>query len=88
MSDITKKAPKLRMAPREHFWVKGLKRAFDLSGLVPLYIHVANNIDTIEKHKDMEWNIGRATIIYSVDDKETIHLISGWAGNRRKEKAA
>ena len=85
MKQITQKAPKLRMNPREHFWVKGLKRAFDLSGLVTLYLYVANNLDTIKRNKDLEWNIGRATIIYSVDDNDTIHLISGWAGNRKKE---
>jgi hypothetical protein len=80
----TEKAPMLRMNPREHFWVKGLKKAFDLSGLVPLYLHVSSNLDTITKNVDMEWNIGRSTIIYSVDDEKTIHLISGWAGNRQK----
>jgi hypothetical protein len=85
MSNITiKKAPALRMSPSEHFWVKGLKRAFDLSGLVPLYLHVSTNLETIKKNEDMEWNTGRATIVYSVDDSKTIHLISGWAGNRQK----
>jgi len=78
-----KTAPKLRINPSEHFWVKGLKRAFDLSGLVPLYIHVSNNLDSISKNKDLEWDIGRATIVYSVDNANTIHLISGWSGSRK-----
>lgn len=82
---MERKAPRIRMNPTEHFLVKGLKRAFDLSGLVPLYIYVSNNLDTITRGKDLEWNIGRATIIYSVDDNNTIHLISGWVGNRNKK---
>jgi len=81
-------APKLRVKPTEHFLVSGIKRAFDLSGLVPLYIHVSGNLNSIQKNKDLEWNIGRATIIYSVDNDNTIHLISGWVGNRKKELVA
>jgi len=82
------KAPILRMQPREHFWVKGLKRAFDLSGLVPLYIYVSNNLDTITRNESLEWNIGRATIIYSIDNNDTIHLISGWVGSRDNKAVA
>jgi len=78
------KAPNLRMNPKEHFWVQGLKRSFDLSGLIPLYLFVSSNLETIERNIDHEWSIGRATIIYSVDSCNTIHLISGWVGDRKK----
>jgi len=88
MNTTKQTVPKLRVLPSEHFWVKGLKRAFDLSGLVPLYLHVSSNLDTIIRNVNLEWNIGRATIIYSVDDNDTIHLISGWAGNRNKKVVA
>lgn len=87
MINTLQKAPKLRVNPTEHFWVKGLKRSFDLSGLVPLYIHVSKNLDSIERNQELEWNIGRATIIYSVDENNTIYLISGWVGNRKKVAA-
>lgn len=87
MSDIkqTHKAPVLQVKPREHFLVKGLRKAFDMSAIVPIYIHVSNNLDSIERGIDIEFDIGRATIIYSVDADDTIHLISGWAGNRKKK---
>jgi hypothetical protein len=55
-----------------------------MSAIVPIYLHVSNNLDTIERNVDMEYDIGRATIVYSVDQHNTIHLISGWAGNRGK----
>lgn len=83
----TTKAPRLRINPREHFWVKGLQRPFELSGIVPIYLHVSENLESIERNTDLEMNIGRATIVYSVDNANTIHLISGWAGNRNKEVA-
>lgn len=67
--------------------LQGLKRSFDLSGLVPLYLEVSSNLASIERNKSLEMNIGRATIVYSVDNDNTIHLISGWVGNRRKEVA-
>jgi len=81
------KAPKLQIKPTEHFYVNGIKRSFDLSGLVPLYIYVSDNLKSIKRNQDLEWNIGRATIIYSVDNDNTIHLISGWVGNRKKVAA-
>ena len=86
MSTIITKAkkPNLRINPREHFWVKGLKKPFDVSGIIPLYLHVSKNINTINRNTDMEFDIGIATIVYSVDKTNTIHLISGWAGNRKK----
>lgn len=64
--------------------LQGLRRSFDLSGLIPLYLEVSTNLATIERNKNLELNVGRATIIYSVDDNDTIHLISGWSGNRKK----
>ena len=41
------KAPSLKIIPREHFWVSGLKRAFDLSAIMPLYLYVLNNLEKI-----------------------------------------
>ncbi|WP_294963359.1 hypothetical protein [Sulfurimonas sp.] len=86
MSYIKKiiKAPNLKVNAREHFLVKGLKQPFDVSAIIPIYLHVSENLKKIERDTDMEMDIGRATIIYSVDKHNTIHLISGWVGNRKK----
>lgn len=82
---IIGKAPQLKVNPLEHFLVKGLRSVFDMSAIVPIYLHVSSNLNTIERDVDMEYDVGRATIVYSVDKHDTIHLISGWAGNRSKQ---
>lgn len=76
-------APNFRIVPKEHFWIRGLKREFELSVLVPMYLYISNNIEKIEKHVDQEFTIGRSTVKYSVTHANTIHLISGWVGNRK-----
>ena len=84
MENIIVKPTKLRMNPKEHFHVQGLKRNFDLSVLVPMYLHVSANLESIKRGIDMEFSIGRSTVEYSVDKDDVIHLISGWVGNRKK----
>ncbi|MCT7591516.1 hypothetical protein [Aliarcobacter butzleri] len=79
------KAPSLKIIPREHFWVSGLKRAFDLSAIMPLYLYVLNNLEKIERNKDLEITIGSSTIVYQVNKKDDIQLITGWVGNRKSE---
>ncbi len=72
---------KLKIKPKEHFWVSGLKRAFELTGLLPLYIHVFKNLEHLESGKDYEWNNGNATIVYALNkEKDSILLITGWVG--------
>jgi len=83
--NISIKAPNFPIVPKEHFWVKGLRKTFDLSGLVPLYLHVSNNLDKIVRNKDFEITIGKSTIVYSLSDNNEIQLISGWVGNRKKQ---
>lgn len=86
MSLITyAKAPILKIIPKEHFWVSGLKRAFDLSAILPLYFYVINNLDNIERNKDLELTIGSSTIIYQVNKNDDIQLITGWVGNRKSK---
>lgn len=79
------KPPSLKIIPREHFWVSGLKRAFDLSAIMPLYLYVLNNLEKIERNKDLEITIGSSTIVYQVNNKDDIQLITGWVGNRKSE---
>jgi len=74
--------PKLQMKAKEHFWVSGLKRTFDLSGLVPLYVYVSQNLETISRNVDLEFDVGIATIVYIVDNENNISLITGWRGER------
>ena len=78
------KAPAIRIIPSEHFWVQGLRRAFELSCLVPLYIQVSQNLETIERDEEYEFSIGRVTVLYSVGIDNNIQLITGWVGNRKK----
>lgn len=62
----------------------GLKRAFELSAIIPLYIYVLNNLETIERNKDLEFTIGTSTIVYQVSKNDDIQLITGWVGQRKK----
>jgi len=81
---IKSNPPSLKIIPKEHFWVSGLKRAFELSAIMPLYLHVLNNLDVIERDKDLEFTIGSSTIIYQVNKNDDIELITGWRGSRKK----
>lgn len=84
MSLITyAKAPTLKIIPKEHFWVSGLKRAFELSALIPLYIYVNDNINSLPKEKDLEFTIGSSTLIYQISKSNQIQLITGWTGSRK-----
>ena len=80
---ITANPPKYKIQAREHFWVKGLKKPFDLSGLMPLYLYVQNNYSEIIEDQDYDFTTGDATIVFSVRGT-IIHLITGWVGNRDK----
>lgn len=84
IENILAKPTKLRINPKEHFFVSGIKRQFDLSVLIPMYLHVSTNLDSIERGKEMEFSIGRSTVKYSVDKEDVIQLITGWVGNRKK----
>lgn len=75
----------LKIRPKEHFFVQGLKRAFELSAIPAIYDFVSNNLDSIKRNEPNEWCIGSSTIVYSVDENNTIHLITGWVGSRNKE---
>ena len=78
---ISANPPKYRLQAREHFWVKGLKNPFDLSGLMPLYLYVQKNHNEIIEDYDYDFTIGSATIVFSVRGT-VISLITGWVGNR------
>ena len=77
------KTPSLKILPKEHFWVSGLKREFELTAIVPLYLHVLNNISELPRNKSLELSIGTSTIVYTLDNSGNIHLITGWLGSRK-----
>lgn len=76
-----------KLLPKEHFWVSGLKRSFDLSVLIQLYLHVVKNCETLTKCVK-EITIGSSTIVFQLDDDKNIYLITGWMGNRKKNKTS
>lgn len=78
------KDTKYQIRTSEHFWVELLKDGFDLSGLIPLYIEATTNPQIVGEK--VEFSIGRATYIYSVDENSVIHVITGWPGNRHGYK--
>lgn len=83
MSATYSTAPQMKLIPREHFWVSGIKRGFELSALLPLYVFVRDNLTKLEKRKDMEFTIGSSTIVYEISENNDIHLITGWNGVRK-----
>lgn len=82
MSIIMANAPLFKLVPREHFWVSGIKRGFELTALLPLYVYVRDNLKELEAKKDIEFTIGTSTIVFEVKNNE-IHLITGWNGSRK-----
>ncbi|MAC84334.1 MAG: hypothetical protein CL624_09390 [Arcobacter sp.] len=80
------KTPSLKILPKEHFWVSGLKREFELTAIVPLYLHVLTNIDNLPRNKSLELSIGTSTIVYTLDSSDNIHLITGWIGSRKSKQ--
>lgn len=82
MSIVMGSSPQIKILPREHFWVSGIKRGFELTALLPLYVYVKENIESLREQKDLEFTIGTSTIVYEVKNNE-IHLITGWNGSRR-----
>jgi len=77
----------LNIIPREHFWVSGIRRSFNLSILLPLYHYIEKNIKTVETCVSKETTVGDTTVVYSVNkDRDTIYLITGWKGARNSTK--
>ena len=72
---------KLKISTKEHFWVSGIKRDFELTALLPLYTYVRNNLKELDNKGDMEFTIGTSTLVYQVKRNE-IQLITGWNGSR------
>ena len=72
-----------KLLTKEHFWVSGLKRNFDLSPLIQLYLYVMNNFEELSNNV-REFTIGRCTIVFQVDEEKNINLITGWTGSRKK----
>jgi hypothetical protein len=72
----------LKIIAKEHFWVSGLKRAFVITGVIPLYVHVRDNYDDLEKNTPMEFFSNGTTFVYEIDKNE-IKLITAWTGSRK-----
>lgn len=83
---ISSNAPTFKIKGKEHFWVQGLKRDFNLEGVIPIYVHVQKNKQHIQPGVPIEFSIGFATIVFSLNkEKDTITLITGWVGNRKRQ---
>lgn len=74
--------PTLRIIPTVHFIFQLIKRAFDLTALIPAYLYVKQNLSILERGVEIEHNVGRSTIVYLVDEDNNISLITGWKGER------
>lgn len=84
---IQKKAPKYRIRGTKNFFEKNLLfEEMDLSAIVPVYLYVSEHIESMERDVEHELDIGRSTIVFSVDHKKIIHLIDCWIGNRKKSR--
>lgn len=75
----------LKIIMREHFHVKSIRAEFDMSVVVSMHDYVLKHLAEIERNVNLEYSEGNATVIYSVDDDDTICLVSGWPGNRKKQ---
>ncbi len=82
---IQLKTPSMEVNWKEHFVCSALKRGFEFSGIVAVYVYVLNNLDSIEKNKNLEASTGKNTIVFEVDDDNNIHLITGWNGTRKSK---
>lgn len=75
-------APFLTIIPTVHFLVQLIKRSFDLTAIIPAYIYLVKNIKDIKTEEVFEFDIGRSTIVCSMDEKNRVWLITGWNGSR------
>lgn len=76
---------KLPIIPTKHFVEKLGERFFDLSIINSIYVEIAKN--TNPNCNLFEVSNGNATIVAKFEkDEGVIKLITGWKGNRKKEK--
>ncbi len=77
--------PAVKVLPTVHFLVQLIKRSFELTAIIPAYMYLIKNKADIKTGEVFEFDIGRSTLVCSVDENNTIWLITGWVGNREKE---
>lgn len=68
--------PSLKIDTAEPFWLSALKQTCVLSGIIPLYVHIYNNLETLERNINLEYSFGSVTYVYQVDEKNNIQLIN------------
>ena len=81
---IRAKTPTFKIIPSLHFVKQLVLRELELSVLIPAYMYVRERLEFLERGVEMEMDIGRTTLVYSVDENNSIRLITGWVGNRQK----
>ncbi|WP_187648710.1 hypothetical protein [Nitrosophilus labii] len=72
----------LRIIPTKHFIERLGERYFDLSAIAKLHMEIAKN----PKARIFEVTTGNATIVAVREKPDLIKLITGWVGNRKKQK--
>ena len=68
--------PSLKIDTAEPFWLSALKQTCVLTGIIPLYVHIYNNLETLEKNTNLEYAFGSVTYVYQVDERNNIQLIN------------
>lgn len=68
--------PSLKIDTAKPFWVLALKQTYMLSGIIPLYIHIYNNLETLKRNTDLVFSFGSVTYEYQVDEKNNIQLLN------------
>jgi hypothetical protein len=72
----------LRVHTKELLHVKGLKKPFDLSPIIPIHKYVSKHLKDIKRNVRTERFIGNAMVAYSVNENGVLQIldIEGWVG--------
>lgn len=74
----TQEKSMVRVNLTHHFLSRTLERDFETNAVAQIYKFVIDNINNIVKNVYMKWALGASTIVYSVDDNNVIHFITGY----------
>ena len=87
-SMINMRSPKFSILPSDHFWVKGIRKPFDVSSVLNAYIYTQkNHLLLTDNMQNIEISNGDSTIVFAYDkEKLQINLVTAWVGNRNKKQ--
>ena len=69
-----------------HFFQKGAANPFSLTAVLKLGKYVEAHKSSLPRNKELEFTTEDTTIVYSVDKKGMLHLVTGWVGQRKRVK--